>query len=151
MFCFRTTVEHQKKSAIACRDIRSGSGSDRVQPEGLADSSRWSERSVDHRIFTALGNPEGCKKRLWHPSGVRTNYSLLSGGLRFAPTTRLLSYSPPRLGESRHLRAFGRDEEQPLRTCLKRRVVSGAKSFGERETRSCQKVQQLLIGINALR
>ena len=56
------------------------------QPEGLTDSSRWSERSADHRTaggrvstlegWQNSGTPPGCGKWLLH-----------SGGLRFAPTT----------------------------------------------------------------
>src|SRR5438046_7972739 len=59
------------------------------QPEGLSDSSRWSERSVDHR--TTIENKStpgtGVRKKRWHPSGVRTTRALPSGGLRCAPTT----------------------------------------------------------------
>ncbi len=34
-------------------------------------------------------------RKPWHPSGVRSNYGLASGGLRYAPTTGYFRPNPP--------------------------------------------------------
>jgi len=61
---------------------------DGSQPEGLSDSSRWSERSADHRPTNKDDfHPEKGGRKRWHPSRVRANCSPRSGGLRYAPTT----------------------------------------------------------------
>ena len=57
------------------------------QPEGLTESSRWSERSADHRKVTVVRkHPEGGARVSETLSGSGID-SLLSGGLRCAPTT----------------------------------------------------------------
>src|SRR5882762_5715252 len=59
-----------------------------AQPEGLSDSSRWSQRSADHRTtIESNSQPERVSEKRWHSSGVRTTWALLSGGLRSAATT----------------------------------------------------------------
>jgi len=61
-----------------------------MQPEGLRESSRWSERSEDHRYrVVPTRTLEGCQTSL---RGSRTRsgccwFSMFSGGLRYAPTT----------------------------------------------------------------
>ena len=36
-----------------------------IQPGGLSDSSRWSQRSVDHRIMVSKDqHPEGCQNQM---------------------------------------------------------------------------------------
>src|SRR5437899_4141160 len=62
------------------------------QPEGLPDSSRWSERSVDHRnTYEQNDAPRrGARKgRIFALSPLQgaDDQSLGTGGLRFAPTS----------------------------------------------------------------
>jgi hypothetical protein len=46
------------------------------------------ERSADHRTTIENNSTPGTGvRKQWHPSGVRTMWELLSGGLRNAPTT----------------------------------------------------------------
>ncbi len=61
---------------------------DGSQPEGLSDSSRWSQRSEDHR------KAESSSPALWrsarffgHLFQVRIHFRFSSGGLRYAATT----------------------------------------------------------------
>jgi hypothetical protein len=58
------------------------------QPEGLSDSSRWSQRSADHR--TTIENNStpgtGVRKTVAPLRGTEQG-TLLSGGLRYAATT----------------------------------------------------------------
>jgi len=78
-----------------CSNVASG-----FQPDGLSDSSRWSQRSADHRI-TIENNftpGKGVRKNGGAPSEgvtekpgtlprVAGERSLRSGGLRYAPAT----------------------------------------------------------------
>src|SRR5688572_3327269 len=59
----------------------------RPQPEGLADSSRWSQRSEDHRTTTEMTpDPEGVSEILALLRSADKRW-LRSGGLRCAATT----------------------------------------------------------------
>src|SRR6266851_3567398 len=52
-------------------NIRTGSGSGWFQPEGLSDSSRWSQRSADHRATIENNSTPG--------KGVRKKVAPLRG------------------------------------------------------------------------
>jgi len=57
-----------------------------LKPEGLSDSSRWSERSADHRNEARFVAPwRGATVFL--PPFQGGNFRLRSGGLHYAPTT----------------------------------------------------------------
>jgi hypothetical protein len=49
-----------------------------------------------------IPHPERVSEKRWHPSGVRTKWALLSGGLRYAATTGY--YLPALQAEIRSLR-----------------------------------------------
>ncbi|MEP6912098.1 MAG: hypothetical protein ABI923_05050, partial [bacterium] len=58
------------------------------QPGGLRESSRRSKRSVDLRnTVDGCSHSEGVPALFWHPSRVRNNFPLSTGGLRYASTT----------------------------------------------------------------
>ena len=58
------------------------------QPERLSDSSRWSQRSEDHRIENEIDpHLEHGARKPWHPSRVQKSCSLVSGGRSVAKTT----------------------------------------------------------------
>ena len=81
-----------------------------LQPEGLADSSRWSKRSADHRkTIEMIPDPERVSEVLAPLRGAG-KLCLLSGGLRCAATTGY--YLPAlqaenRLGEGSGARSSG--------------------------------------------
>jgi len=67
----------------------------RIQPEGLPDSSRWSQRSADHRkAKEKIRTLKECQKNRGTPPGCGQT-SLLSGGLRYAATTGYFLPNPP--------------------------------------------------------
>jgi len=65
-----------------------------VQPEGLQESSRWSEGSGDHRYRVNWNTPlKGCwifPTKVLHPIGCYPRPPHVSGGLRYASTTGYL-------------------------------------------------------------
>jgi hypothetical protein len=82
------SIVKQTRQWVSLEDDSLKNEASGFQPEGLSDSSRWSQRSVDHR--TTIENnstPETGVRKTWHPSGVRTTWALPSGGLRYAATT----------------------------------------------------------------
>jgi len=62
-------------------------GSDWVQPEGLSDSSRWSQRSVDHRETSEKNSATRRVARKIVALMGADERSFRSGGLRYAPNT----------------------------------------------------------------
>ena len=70
------------------------------QPEGLSDSSRWSERSGDHRITNTNDFPRwnGGRKR-GHPSRVRAN-------TRFVPVVCATLRPPATIWQPFRLKMF---------------------------------------------
>ena len=57
-FMFRLTRPEAEALRSQFAISNTSQGGLRSQPEGLPDSSRWSERSVDHRIGTSIPHPE---------------------------------------------------------------------------------------------
>src|SRR5688500_12572161 len=67
----------------------------RLQPEGLADSRRWSERSADHRrAASSSSTPEGCQSLL-ATLQVAEFFALVYRWSALRSDPRLLSNSPP--------------------------------------------------------
>ena len=69
-----------------------------MQPEGLRESSRWSQRSEDHRVEAGKKDrtPTGCQMKkgmqdmlfeILAPLRGAKSFLICSGGFRFASTT----------------------------------------------------------------
>jgi hypothetical protein len=57
------------------------------QPEGLSESSRWSQRSADHRMSDGNDPDPERVSEIVAPLRGADGCSPISGGLRYAPTT----------------------------------------------------------------
>jgi len=68
----------------------------KYQPEGLSDSSRWSQQSGDHRETRVKEeHPGKGARKTVAPRRGAIQQLLFPGGLRFAATTGYFRSNPP--------------------------------------------------------
>src|ERR1700730_12855607 len=83
-----TSVRRETQAVTLKREFDISMSFEHLQPEGLSDSSRWSQRSANHRkeaIRSAV--PRRGATVFCHPFRVENHFRLSSGGLRYAATT----------------------------------------------------------------